>query len=124
MQQHIRQEPKHTTRPASISQLSTRTRCANDDDLLDALPQLHRAADDGMQPCGIQRGDMLSIEHRATRSGEVVLARLNGQLLVRRLRRLGGQTLLLADQPDFPPSYILDNDDFELIGAISGRFRL
>lgn len=121
MQPDVQYPSRTRLQPLSIGKIALQP--ANDD-VQELAPRLHRASDDGMQPCGIRQGDMLSIQHRPPRSGETVLARLNGRLLVRRLRQLAGQTLLLADQPGFAPCYVLDSDHFELIGVVSGRFRL
>ncbi len=118
------QPTQHPSTSARLQPLQVWQQPANDDTPPSRRPHLHRVADEGMQPCGIRTGDMLSIEHRQPRSGEIVLVRLNGRLLVRRLRLLAGQTLLLADQPGFPPCYVLEGDQLEQIGVVCGRFRL
>jgi len=61
-----------------------------------------------MKDAGIFDGDLLAV-HRTTeaRSGQIVVARLSGrggdEVTVKRLKRRGGQLLLVAENPEFAP---------------------
>jgi repressor LexA len=61
-----------------------------------------------MRDAGILDGDLLAVHRTAdARSGQIVVARLSGrggdEVTVKRLRRRGGQLLLVAENPDFAP---------------------
>jgi repressor LexA len=69
---------------------------------------LLRVRGQSMKDAGIVDGDWLAV-HRSTdaRSGQIVVARLAGrggdEVTVKRLKRRGGQVLLVAENPDFAP---------------------
>ena len=69
---------------------------------------LLRVRGQSMKDVGIVDGDWLAV-HRTTdaRSGQIVVARLAGrggdEVSVKRLKRRGGQVLLVAENPDFAP---------------------
>ena len=57
-----------------------------------------------MKGAGILDGDLLAVHKSAeARSGQIVVARLGEEVTVKRLKRDGGQVLLVAENPDFPP---------------------
>ncbi len=57
-----------------------------------------------MRDAGILDGDLLAV-HRTgeARSGQVVVARINDEVTVKRLRRRGREVQLLPENPDFKP---------------------
>jgi len=57
-----------------------------------------------MRDTGILDGDLLAV-HRTpdARSGQIVVARVNDEVTVKRLKRRGNQVQLLAENPDFSP---------------------
>ena len=57
-----------------------------------------------MRDAGILEGDLLAV-HRSSeaRTGQVVVARLNDEVTVKRLKRRGQQIQLLPENPDFAP---------------------
>jgi repressor LexA len=57
-----------------------------------------------MRDAGILDGDLLAV-HRTTeaRNGQIVVARLNDDVTVKRWKRRGREILLMAENPDFPP---------------------
>jgi len=69
---------------------------------------LLRVRGQSMRDAGILDGDLLAV-HRTgdARSGQIVVARLAGrggdEVTVKRLKRRGGQLLLVAENPDFAP---------------------
>src|SRR5438477_2681303 len=69
---------------------------------------LLRVRGQSMRDAGILDGDLLAV-HRTddARSGQIVVARLAGrggdEVTVKRMKRRGGQVLLVAENPDFAP---------------------
>ena len=60
-----------------------------------------RAAGDSMEPGGIFDGDLLIVDRSIkARHGRVVVAAVNGEMLVKRLH-IGEKTLLMADNPAY-----------------------
>jgi repressor LexA len=57
-----------------------------------------------MRDAGILEGDLLAV-HRTidVRSGQIVVARVNGEVTVKRFRRQGSQVQLLPENPEFEP---------------------
>jgi DNA polymerase V len=76
--------------------------------------------DHALSGAGISAGHLLSIDSQASPvHGSLVLAALDGELLVRRLQRSGKQLRLLAAHPDYPdidPHY---DQDFAIWGVVS-----
>jgi repressor LexA len=60
-----------------------------------------------MRDAGILDGDLLAV-HRTTeaRSGQIIVARVDDEVTVKRLRRKGNRVELLAENPDFAPIVI------------------
>ena len=83
---------------------------------------LLRVRGQSMRDAGILDGDFLAV-HRSTeaRSGQIIVARLAGrggdEVTVKRLKRRGGQLLLVAENPDFAPIVV---DPKEAAFAIEG----
>jgi repressor LexA len=72
---------------------------------------LLRVRGQSMRDAGILDGDLLAVHRMAdARSGQIVVARLSGQsgdeVTVKRLKRRGGQIVLVAENPDFAPIVI------------------
>ena len=69
---------------------------------------LLRVRGQSMRDAGIIDGDLLAVHRTAeARSGQIVVARLSGrggdEVTVKRMKRRGGQLLLVAENPDFAP---------------------
>lgn len=57
-----------------------------------------------MKNAGILDGDLLAVHKTGeARSGQIVVARLDDEVTVKRLKRQGNQVLLMAENADFPP---------------------
>jgi repressor LexA len=57
-----------------------------------------------MQDAGILDGDLLAVHQTPdARSGQIVVARLDDEVTVKRLQRRGREVSLVAENPDFPP---------------------
>lgn len=78
-----------------------------------------------MKDVGILDGDLLAV-HRTqeVRSGQIVVARINDEVTVKRFRRRGNKVSLLAENPDFDPIEAdLKVDDFAIEGVAVGVIR-
>jgi repressor LexA len=78
-----------------------------------------------MRDAGIFDGDLLAVHRtRDARSGQIVVARLNDEVTVKRLRRRGSQVQLLPENPDFAPIEVdARKDRLELEGIAVGVIR-
>jgi len=78
-----------------------------------------------MRDIGIHEGDLLAVHSTSeARSGQVVVARINNEVTVKRLKRQGNQVQLLAENPDFKPIYIdPQRDQFAIEGLAVGLIR-
>lgn len=66
---------------------------------------------DSMIGSGIHDRDMLVVDRSATASvGDVVIAAINGELVVKRLGMIGETPTLLSDNPNYPPRIIYEGD--------------
>lgn len=78
-----------------------------------------------MKDIGILDGDLLAV-HRTpeARSGQVVVARINDEVTVKRFRRRGNKVSLIAENPDFEPIELdLKQDELTLEGIAVGVIR-
>ncbi len=65
---------------------------------------LLRVRGTSMQGAGILDGDLIAVHKTGeARSGQIVVARLNDEVTVKRLRRRGREVVLVAENPDFAP---------------------
>ena len=78
-----------------------------------------------MRDVGILDGDLLAV-HRTedVRSGQIVVARLQDEVTVKRLRRRGASVELLPENPDFKPIVVdTRNEAFAIEGLAVGVIR-
>ncbi len=75
-----------------------------------------------MSGVGILDGDLLAV-HRTVeaRSGQIVVARLEDEVTVKRLQRRGGRVELMAENPDYAP--IVVNGPLAIEGLVVGLIR-
>lgn len=89
-------------------------------------PQIYlaRVAGESLQGLGILDGDMVLIDKSAkAKRGDVVIACVNGEPL---LKILGGdqhQVILLSANPQYPPRYVLEAEEFQVWGVYVGLCR-
>lgn len=77
-----------------------------------------------MRGAGILEGDLLAVQTTPeARNGQVIVARLNGEVMIKRLRRTARGVELLADSPDCPSISVLASDAFEIEGIAVGLIR-
>lgn len=77
-----------------------------------------------MRDAGILDGDLLAIKKTGeARNGQIVVARIDDDVTVKRLQRTGTQIELLPENPDFKPIVIQPGQDFSLEGIALGLIR-
>ena len=84
-----------------------------------------RVSGDSMTGAGINTGDILvvdrSIKHR---SGHIVIASINGELCVKRLRIKDGCAWLYPENPAYTPYEVEPVDEFEVWGVVTAIIRV
>ena len=78
-----------------------------------------------MRDAGILDGDLLAVHHTAeARSGQIVVARIENEVTVKRLRRRGTVAELLPENPDFEPIVVdLRHETLAIEGLAVGLVR-
>lgn len=93
------------------------------DELLDIQAPhtyLVRVSGDSMQEAGIFDGDLLVVSRGVSaRSGDVVVACINGEVFVKRFYRDGLQIILRAENPRYAPRYIIEGDELLVWGVVT-----
>ncbi|MHB1320504.1 MAG: transcriptional repressor LexA [Acidithiobacillus ferrivorans] len=81
-----------------------------------------------MRDAGVLDGDILAVRHEAAltlQNGQMVVARVNGEVTVKRWKRDGDQVWLLPENPDFLPiSVDLQRDNLMIEGVVVGLLRI
>ena len=95
------------------------------DEYLVARPDssfLLRVTGDSMTGAGIMDGDLVIVErHRTPKSGDIVLAEVDGQWTLKYLRRLGKEAVLEAANPAYPT--IHPKEELRIGGVITASVR-
>lgn len=79
---------------------------------------------DSMTGAGIFDGDHLIVSRAIpAKTGHVVVACLNGDVLVKRLAQQQGQFILQSENPAYSPRYILENDELTIWGVVTHSLR-
>ena len=79
-----------------------------------------RASGDSMIECGIRDGDLLVVDRsRDASHNRVVIAALDGELLVKRLQRRGKKTFLVPANPDYPEIDITHREYVHIWGVVT-----
>lgn len=78
-----------------------------------------------MRDIGILDGDLLAVHStREARNGQIVVARIDDEVTVKRFERTGSKVLLVAENPDFAPIEInLEEQDLVIEGLSVGVIR-
>ena len=86
---------------------------------------LLKVSGQSMKDIGIMDGDWLAV-HRTTqvRTGQIVVARIEGDATVKRLKLKGKQAFLIAENPDFLPIVLdLSKQTLDIEGLVVGVVR-
>jgi repressor LexA len=104
----------------------------NIDEHVEIRPDLFRPRADfllrvkgiSMRDAGILDGDLLAVHNTASaRDRQIVVARVDDEVTVKRLRRQGGAILLQPENPDFKPIRVTAGQEFAIEGVVCGVIR-
>lgn len=85
---------------------------------------LLRVRGSSMRDAGILDGDLLAVKKSPDAlNGQIVVARIDDEVTVKRFSRSGSQISLLPENPDYEPIIITAADDFSLEGLAVGLIR-
>ncbi|ANN67629.1 transcriptional repressor LexA [Bordetella bronchialis] len=77
-----------------------------------------------MRDVGILDGDLLAVKKASeAREGQIVVARIDEDVTVKRLHRQGGRIELLPENPEFEPIIVQPGQEFALEGIAVGLIR-
>jgi DNA polymerase V len=81
---------------------------------------LVRATGNSMINAGIHENDILIVDRSLTpQSGKIVIVAIDGQLTVKRLQKKKDRYLLVAENPDYPPIEIQENQETYIWGVVT-----
>lgn len=79
-----------------------------------------RVTGDSMNGIGIFPGDILIVDRSLTpTSGRVIIAVLNGEMTVKRLKKKGDKIWLYAENKKYSPISISEDEDFSIWGVVT-----
>ena len=79
-----------------------------------------RVCGDSMLDAGIRSGDTLVVDRAlAPANNKIVIAALNGELTVKRIRKVGGRLFLAPENPAFAPIEVGEEESFEIWGVVT-----
>ncbi|MFD0738366.1 transcriptional repressor LexA [Lysobacter koreensis] len=85
---------------------------------------LLRVRGDSMRDDGILDGDLVAVQRASqARDGQVVVARIDDEITIKRLRLDGERIALLPRNPDYAPIEIQPGQDFAIEGLYCGLVR-
>ncbi len=77
-----------------------------------------------MQGAGILDGDLLAVKQaRDARNGQIVVARIDDEVTVKRLQQRAGKIELLPENPEFEPIVVRPGQEFAIEGLAVGLIR-
>ena len=83
-----------------------------------------RVTGDSMIGAGIFEKDILVVDRsRDAKHGDVVVAQYQSEFTVKRLYCRGGEVSLIPENENYKILHIVDSDDFEVFGVVSGIVR-
>lgn len=85
---------------------------------------LLRVRGDSMVDDGIHDGDLIAVHRSAVaQNGQIVVARLDGEITVKRFQRDHARITLLPRNPDYAPIVVAPDADFAIEGLYCGLVR-
>lgn len=94
-------------------------------DLNDLIEHPHatffaRVSGNSMCGTGIFDGDIVVVDRSLeVVVGRVIIAVVNGEMLIKRVNKQGDRLFLLAENPDYPPLEVTDGMDFQVWGVVT-----
>ncbi len=126
------QDGPHSTIPLFVSKVAAGLPALADDSPDDAI-DLHshciphpessflvRVSGTSMQGAGIHDGDLLVVDRSIPATdGRIVIAALDGEVTVKRLRRKGQRVMLVPENPDYPTIAVRPDQSFTVWGVVT-----
>lgn len=79
-----------------------------------------RVEGNSMVDAGIHSGDILVVDRALEPAdGKIIIAAVNGELVVKRIRQTGERLYLVPENPEFRPIEVNPEMDFEVWGVVS-----
>jgi DNA polymerase V len=79
-----------------------------------------KATGESMVNAGINPGDMLVVDRKIPAlEGSIVIASVNGDFTVKRLKYKNDKPLLMPENPDFQPIAVCEDDDVQIFGVVT-----
>ena len=79
-----------------------------------------RVTGDSMIKAGISSGDVMIVDRSLeTKDGSIVLAVLNGEFTVKRIKKNNNKLLLNPENPKFSPIVVSEEMDFQVWGVVT-----
>jgi DNA polymerase V len=83
-----------------------------------------RVSGDSMMGAGINPGTILVVDRQVeAEDGDIVIARINNELCVKRLRLRRGRIWLMPENDKFQPIEVIESMDFEVWGRVMHAIR-
>jgi DNA polymerase V len=83
-----------------------------------------RVSGDSMMGAGINAGSILVVDrHVEAEDGDIVIARINDELCVKRLRVRRGRIWLMPENDNYQPIEVIESMDFEVWGRVMHAIR-
>lgn len=77
-----------------------------------------------MRDAGIMEGDLLAVKKaQEARNGQIIVARIDGDVTVKRFQRTASKITLLPENSDFSPIIVTSANDFSIEGLAVGLIR-
>jgi len=77
-----------------------------------------------MIDAGIHDGDTLTVDRTLQpNSGTIIIASVDGEALVKRLKLRDGKTLLASENKNYPPIDVTGFISFRILGVVTGLIR-
>ena len=109
-----------------LAEPNVEDRCELETTLFHQRPDyLLRVVGTSMIDIGIMEGDLLAIHKtREARNGQIVIARIDNEVTVKRFKRVDDKVYLIAENPDFTPIELdLRRDPLAIEGVVVGMVR-
>jgi DNA polymerase V len=79
-----------------------------------------RVAGDSMRDAGVIDGDILIVDRaQEPKNKAIVIAAVNGELTVKRLKKSRSRLWLVPENPDFSPTEVTPEMQFEIWGVVT-----
>ncbi|SQF99008.1 putative prophage repressor [Paucimonas lemoignei] len=89
-------------------------------------PHVHlvKIDDDSMEGAGIYRGDLVTVDRSLyAEHGDIVIAALNSDPICKRLHMRNNVFILQSENPEYPPRYVMEDDDLVIWGVVKHSVR-